>query len=298
METLRFDHRVAIITGVGNIKGLGFAYARLLGSRGAKIVAADLHVSGEVISGLKDKNIDVTVVEGDITKMCDAQKIADCAIKTYGRVDILINNAGACRNVPADIETEEVFDFILKVNTYGTRNVIHAVLPSMIKQHYGRIINTTSSAGMYGLAECYAYSAAKGAVYGLTRSLALWGQQYAIKVNAVAPSAATQMALNDSNVPEEAKEQMRNSLSPEAVAPVVAVLAHESCEVTGRVLESAGGGTGEIFVGTTMGIMNRDNSPEFILEHWDRVRDRSQYEVIDDIYASDCITVRRMQQKQ
>ena len=294
MEELRFDGRVAIITGVGNTAGLGFAYAKLLGKRGTKIVATDIKIDDEVIEEIKNMGIEAIFEQADITKMPDVQKVVDSAVETFGKVDILINNAGACKNVTLDKEEESLFDFILKVNTYGSRNFCKAVLPIMMEQKYGRIINTTSSAGMYGLQECFAYSAAKGAVYGMTRSLAHWGKEYGIKVNAIAPSAATGMALSSAGMDEAIINIMKSAMPTDAVAPAVAILAHESCELTGRVLESAGGGTGEIFVGTTLGVISKENSPEFILENWDKMLDKNTYGIVDDIFAPDSVPLQRL----
>lgn len=294
MEELRFDGRVAIITGVGNTEGLGFAYAKLLGKRGAKIVVTDIKIEDKVIEEIKDMGIKAIFEQADITKMSDVQKVVDSAVASFGRVDILINNAGTCKNVTLDEEDESLFDFIQKVNVYGSRNFCKAVLPVMMEQKYGRIINTTSSAGMYGLKECFAYSASKGAVYGMTRSLAHWGKDYGIKVNAIAPSAATGMALSSAGMDEETLNIMKSSMPTDAVAPAVAIMAHESCELTGRVLESAGGGTGEIFIGTTLGIISRENSPEFIMENWDKMLDKNTYGIVDNIYSPDSVPLQRM----
>ncbi len=293
MEQLRYDGRVAVITGVGNVHGLGFAYAKLLGERGAKLVVSDLCVEDEVMEQLKAVGADAVRVRCDVSKLSDTQNLIDCAIKNFGRVDIVINNAGVCKFVTLDEEEEDLFDFTIKVNVNGSRNVIRAALPYMMKQHYGRIINTTSSAGMYGLGRSFAYSTAKGAVYGMTRSLALWGEEYGIKVNGIAPSATTAGALN--GVDKATRDAMLASpISPAAAAPAVALLAHECCPANGKILESAGGGTGEIFVGTTWGVMKKENSPEFIADNWDKVTDKSKFEVVWDVLAPDSILWKRL----
>lgn len=296
MEELRFDGRVAVITGVGNVHGLGFAYARLLGERGAKVVVSDLNVEDEVMEQLKEAGAEAVRVKCDVAKMADAQNLIDTAVKNFGRVDIVINNAGVCKFVTLDEEEEDLFDFTIKVNVNGSRNIIKAALPLMMAQHYGRIINTTSSAGMYGLGRSFAYSTAKGAVYGMTRSLAIWGEEYGIKVNGIAPSATTAGALN--GVDKATRDAMLASpIAPAACAPAVAYLAHEKCPVTGKILETAGGGTGEIFVGTTYGVMSVNNTPEFICENWDRVVDKGRYEVVWDVLAPDSMLWTRLSEE-
>lgn len=298
MEELRFDDQVAIITGAA--RGIGFAHAKLLGSRGAKLVINDVAGAFEAVERLKEMGIEAVGDDHDISLMENAQKIVDIAIQKYGKVDILVNNAGVNKADFIDQETEDKFDFIMKVNVYGSRNLCKAVYPYMKEQGYGRIINTTSNASMYGAGNLFAYSVSKGAVYGMTRSLALAGKEHGIMVNAIAPAAATIMALQDSGfsvTDEMILEQTRKAMPPEAISPIVAVLAHKDCQFSGKIFETCAGRVNEIFVGTTMGYHDPSFSPEVLLDNMDKIRDLKDFEIVEDMMAANALMERAIQRQ-
>ena len=285
MEDIRFDGQVAIITGAG--RGLGFSHAKLLGERGAKIVINDVSGAEEAAAQLKELGIEAVADSHDISKMESAQAIVDLAIEKFGRLDILVNNAGICRNYSIEDESYEDFDFVMKVNVYGSRNLCKAAFPIMKEQGYGRIINTSSAAGVYGIGNLHAYSVSKGAVYSMTRSLALAGEALGIKVNALVPTAATPMTL-EAGVDEATVAWVKQNLPPEAVSPMVALLASKECPVNGKVFEGCGGRMNEVFMGTAIGMINEEGTPESLLRDWEYVVDKTDYLIIEDgLRASD-----------
>lgn len=226
-KQLRFDGKVAIVTGAG--AGLGRDYALLLASRGAKVVVNDLGASfkGE---GANSRAADVVVEEikkrgGVAVANYDSVEFGDKIVKTavdaFGTVDIVVNNAGILRDVSFQKMTEQDWDLIMKVHLKGTFSVTRAAWNIMREKGYGRIINTSSSAGIFGAFGQANYAAAKLGLHGFTQSLAKEGDKRNIKVNTIAPLAGTRMT--ETVMPKELVE----ALKPEYVAPLVALLAHD-----------------------------------------------------------------------
>lgn len=230
---LRFDGRVAIVTGAG--AGLGREYALLLASRGAKVVVNDLGGS-HVGEGASQRAADVVVEEirknggeavADYNSVIDGAKVVDTAIKAFGRVDILINNAGILRDRSIVKTTDQDWNLVLDVHLKGSFKCTQAAFPHMKAQNYGRIIMTASNSGIYGNFGQANYSAAKMGLVGLANTVAIEGQKNNIHCNVIIPTAASRMT--EGILPDILFQELKPSL----IAPVVVYLCHESCEDNG-----------------------------------------------------------------
>lgn len=240
-KDLRFDGRVAIVTGAGN--GLGRSHALLLASRGAKVVVNDLGGSfkGEGTSqSAADKVVDEIKAAGgeavaNYNSVEDGDQIVKTAIDAFGRVDIVINNAGILRDVSFQKMSPQDWDLIYRVHVLGAFRVTHAAWPYMRDQKYGRVIMTASAAGIYGNFGQANYSMAKLGVYGFGQTLSIEGRKSGILVNTIAPIAGSRMT--ETVLPQN----LLDALKPEFVSPLVAWLCHESSEETGGLFEVGGG---------------------------------------------------------
>ena len=284
MGDLGFDGRVAIVTGAGN--GLGRAHARLLAARGAQVVVNDLGgaVDGagassgpaaavareiEAAGGVALANTD-TVATPD-----GGRALVDAAVEAFGRVDIVVNNAGILRDRAFHNLTPAELDPVLDVHLRGSFFVTVPAWRVMREQGYGRVVFTSSASGILGNFGQANYGAAKMGVVGMTRVLAIEGARHGIRVNAIAPMARTRMTdglLGD----------MHDRLDPELVSPVAAWLAHERCSVTGEVFTVGGGRVGRTFVGVTPGYFKPDLTIEDVDAHLDEIRDEAGYLVPAD----------------
>ncbi|OBZ83462.1 Peroxisomal hydratase-dehydrogenase-epimerase [Choanephora cucurbitarum] len=236
-EPLRFDGQVAIVTGAGG--GLGKAYALLLAKLGASVVVNDLGGSATG-QGADSRAADLVVEEirkaggkavANYDSVEEGDKVVETALKAFGRIDIIVNNAGILRDKSFARMTDADWDLVHRVHLRGTYKVLKAAWPHFVKQKYGRIINTASAVGLYGNFGQTNYSAAKLGVVGLTRTLALEGQSKNIIANVIAPNAGTRMTATV--MPPE----MVEAFKPEYVAPLVAYLGHSSNEETGGIFE-------------------------------------------------------------
>jgi len=283
MAEIRFDNRVAIVTGAGG--GLGRSHALLLASRGAKVVVNDLggSVDGRASGGhtAADKVADeIKAAGGEAVANYDgvdsaegAERIVKSAKDAFGKVDIVINNAGILRDVSFMKMTEEDWDKVLRVHLYGSMYVTKAAFPILRESSYGRLVFTTSAAGLYGNFGQANYSAAKLGIVGIAKTLAQEGAKYNIKSNVIAPVAKSRMT--ETILPPNLLEKLK----PELVSPLVAYLSSESCQETGQIYAVGGGYVSRVAIVEGMGA-NFDPAgvltPEQIVERWAEISDLSK----------------------
>jgi len=276
MTQIRFDGRVAIVTGAGG--GLGRAHALLLAARGASVVVNDLGGSlngaggdtaaaSQVVREIEAAGGRALASFDDIATPAGAQRLVDAAAQAFGRVDILINNAGILRDKTLVKMEPADFEAVVRVHLLGSAWCSRAVLPLMQQQQYGRIVMTTSAAGLYGNFGQSNYGAAKLAVVGLMNSLKLEAEKFGIRVNTVAPVALTRMTegLPFARMLEEA--------TPERVAAGVAYLASEQCDASGIVLAAGAGyfSTVRIVEGLGVHLPTEDIHPEAVAARWSEI---------------------------
>jgi NAD(P)-dependent dehydrogenase (short-subunit alcohol dehydrogenase family) len=275
---LRFDGRVAVVTGAGG--GLGRAHALLLASRGAAMVVNDLGGSLDGVGG--DEAAAQKVVReiesaggralanfDDIATPAGAQRLADAALAAFGRIDILINNAGILRDKTLHKMDPADFEAVVRVHLLGSTWCSRAVLPAMMQQQYGRIVMTTSAAGLYGNFGQTNYAAAKLGVVGLMFALKLEAEKHGIRINTVAPVALTRMT---EGLPFA---RLLGEATPERVAAGVAFLASEACDFSGTVLAAGAGyfSTVRLVEGLGVHAAPEEISPEFVAANWARIDD-------------------------
>jgi len=280
MADLGYDGKVAIITGAGG--GLGRSHALELAARGALVVVNDLggSVDGQGGSHTAAQQVvdEIKAVGGEAVANYDSvatpeggKAIVKTALDTFERVDIVINNAGILRDGAFKNMDAEKLEPVIDVHLKGAFYVTQAAWQPMRDQSYGRIVNTSSAAGIFGNFGQTNYGAAKAGLIGLTRVLAVEGAKDNIKANAIAPVARSRMT-------EDLLGPLADKLGPELITPVVAWLAHEDVPVTGEVYSCGGGHVARIFTGVTLGWTNTESlTVEDIRDHFDEIRDESGY---------------------
>ncbi len=299
-DELRFDAQVAVITGAGG--GLGRHYALLLAARGARVVVndtggsvtgdgADTRTAAAAAREILERGGQAVVDSHSVTSAEGAEAIIGTALDAWGRVDILINNAGIVGDAPFEEMTADRLEPLLDVHLKGAFYVTRPAWKVMREQRYGRILNTCSAAGILGAERMSNYGAAKAGLIGLTRVLAAEGAEHGIKVNAVAPIAYTRMlthsldgALRPNDVAAQAVldglvGQYLQKLDPAQVAPVVAFLTHRQCPVSGEIYTAGAGHVARFFIGRTKGFYNPSLSVEDVRDHLDEIRDQTGYTV-------------------
>jgi NAD(P)-dependent dehydrogenase (short-subunit alcohol dehydrogenase family) len=275
MSDLRFDDRVAVITGAG--RGLGRAYALLLGSRGAKIIVNDTGGSlrGEGIDQGPAEEVARTIVAAGGEAVASNESVATAkggraiiasALEHFGRIDILIHNAGIVRSAPLQEMTDVDFDAVLDVHLRGAFHVVQPAFARMCEAGYGRVVLTSSIGGLYGNHRIANYAVSKAGMIGLANVVALEGAPAGVRCNVILPGAVTRMAegLDISAYPP---------MGPELTAPVVAWLAHETCSISGEMLVSMAGRVARAFVVETPGVYQPSWSIEDVGQRLAGIRD-------------------------
>ncbi|OQU96573.1 MaoC like domain-containing protein [Cladophialophora immunda] len=266
---VRFDDKVVLVTGGG--AGLGRAYALAFAGLGAKVVVNDLVNPYAVVNEIKALRNGSQAVANNAS-VEDGDAVVRTAIDTWGRIDILINNAGILRDKAFANMTDDLWHPILNVHLRGTYKVTKAAYPYMVKQKYGRIVNTTSTTGIYGNFGQSNYAAAKGGILGFSQALALEGKKYNIIVNTIAPNAGTQ--LTRTVMPEE----LVQAFKPEYVAPLVLLLSSDKVPspATGLLFEVGSGWQARTRWQRTGGHqfpVEVELTPEAVLEQWAKILD-------------------------
>jgi NAD(P)-dependent dehydrogenase (short-subunit alcohol dehydrogenase family) len=296
MGDLRFDGRVALVTGAG--RGLGRAYAELLGARGARVIVNDLapdcvDATGDdglpdVLRTIREAGGDADILYADMGDQSSVERLAADAVAQFGHVDILVHNAGLANGT---------MDEHLDVHLRGSVRLTKSLWPGMVDRRYGRILFTTSGVGLFGatsrrdgpdtpptdFGEAWLYGVAKMGVIGFMKHLALRGPHANITANAIAPVAVTAaMRIATSKMSEDVTPRLkwiREHCTPEIAAPVAAYLVHEECSLNGEILRAGGGHVGRIFIAETQGYTNEQLQLEDVRDNLAQIVDEADYTV-------------------
>lgn len=275
MDQRRFDGRVAVITGSG--RGLGREYALLLAARGATVVVNDngSSLTGEgsdagpaqaVVDEIAAMGGEAVACTDSVATPAGGKAIVEAALDSFGRIDVLIHNAGNSVFHPLDTITHEDFRKVIDVHLMGGFNVIQPAFPHMMKAGYGRVVLTSSIGGLYTMPTVAGYAVSKSGMIGLNNIVAIEGAAHGIKSNIILPGASTRMGegIDTSSFPP---------MGPEMVAPVVGWLAHETCSISGEMLVSAAGRVARAFIAESEGVYDANWTIDKIGEQIDAIRD-------------------------
>ena len=280
-SSIRFDNRVAIVTGAGG--GLGRSHALMMAARGAKLVINDLGgaISGiggdhaaadKVVAEIKAAGGEAVANYSNVADPEGARALIKCAVDAFDRVDVLINNAGILRDKSLVKMEPADFASVVAVHLLGSAYCSREALPHMQGQGFGRIVMTTSAAGLYGNFGQTNYGAAKLGLVGLMNSLKHEGQKYGILVNTIAPVALTRMTEGLPFTP------MLQEASPERVSAAVVYLASEACQLSGEIVAAGAGYFARVQLVESQGVHlpNADVSPESFAANWNEIADMSE----------------------
>jgi NAD(P)-dependent dehydrogenase (short-subunit alcohol dehydrogenase family) len=277
-ERISLEGKVAVVTGAG--RGLGRAYVELLVERGARVVVNDLgtDVSGygkdstiaeQVADLIRSRGGEAIADDSDVSTPEGGSDLIATTIDHFGRIDLLVNNAGICGSQLFEDATLDDFDRYWRVHLGGPVNTVMAAWPHMVAQHHGKIILTTSVVGLFGMRGQATYAAAKSAVVGLMRILAIEGAEHGILVNTISPSAYTRMhPAAGSRTPEA---EGRRTMPVEAVAPAIVWLASDSCSDTNSIYNVEAGTIQRIAIVMGPGFYDPHLTPESIAENYAQV---------------------------
>lgn len=289
--SISFEGRVAVVTGAGG--GIGRAHALEIARRGGKVVVNDLggdcHGSGGGSQMALDVVAEIRAAGG--TAIADGNSVATTeganaiianAVAEFGRLDVLINNAGIIRNAPLSEMSDDDWDLVIATHLTGSFKLTRAAWPHMRAQGYGRLVYTCSSTAMFGMATMGNYAAAKGGIMGLVHTASHEGREHGILVNAILPNAVTRLALEAARGWEEMgagpspglPPVIGNSMNPEFNTPIAVYLASEACTDTHGLYSQCVGRTAKLIVGVAAGWQAQRQSPpsaEEVAAHWPQI---------------------------
>ncbi|MBV9994476.1 MAG: SDR family NAD(P)-dependent oxidoreductase [Caulobacteraceae bacterium] len=283
MGELRFEGRVALVTGAGG--GIGRGYAQALAARGAKVVVNDIGIRPEytaesTVALIRQAGGEAVADTHSIAKPDSAAEAVRTALETYGRLDILINNAGvAAQGAFGEIKPED-YARTLDTHLMGQIWTSEAAWPHMVAASYGRIVQISSTA-LFGMPGLWPYAVAKAGTLGLTKTLALEGARHGIRCNAVTPYGTS--PGSDAGFSGEGSDIARiwqANYPTHLTAAGVVYLAHESCTLSGECLVSGGGRVARVFIAETPGIVDKAMTPEMVRDNLEAAMDETGYQVI------------------
>ena len=277
-ERISLEGKVAVVTGAG--RGLGRAYVELLAERGARVVVNDLgtDVSGfgndstiaeHVVELIRSRGGEAVANDSDVSTPEGGRDLVATTIEHFGRVDLLVNNAGICGSQPFEEATLDDFDHYWRVHLGGPVNTVKAAWPHMVLQRHGKIILTTSVAGLFGIRGQATYAAAKCAVVGLMRILAIEGAEHGILVNTISPNGYTRMHRAAGSRLTEADGKA--AMPVEAIAPAVVWLASDGCSETNRIYNVEAGAIQRVAIVAGPGFYDPHLTPENIADNYAKV---------------------------
>jgi NAD(P)-dependent dehydrogenase (short-subunit alcohol dehydrogenase family) len=277
-ERISLAGKVAVVTGAG--RGLGRAYVELLAERGARVVVNDLgtDVSGagndstiaeEVADLIRSRGGEAIANASDVSSPRGGGDLIAMTIEHFGRIDLLVNNAGICGSQPFEDAALDDFAQYWRVHLGGPVNTVRAAWPHMVAQRHGKIILTTSVVGLFGMRGQATYAAAKSALVGLMRILAIEGAEHGILVNTISPNGYTRMHPAAGSRLSEADGKA--AMPVEAVAPVIVWLASDECSETNRIYNLEAGAIQRIAIVMGPGFHDPHLTPESIAENYAKV---------------------------
>jgi NAD(P)-dependent dehydrogenase (short-subunit alcohol dehydrogenase family) len=294
VDELRFDGRSVIVTGAG--RGIGRCHALLFAARGAKVVVSDLgggpdgtgsshDPADEVVAEITAAGGEAVADYSSVAEPDGASSIVQTALDAFGRVDVLVNNAGITDVDRFEEISLERWHRMIDVTYYGPVYVLMAAWPHMAKAGYGRVVNTFSEGALGTVPKNSSYGSAKAGVLGLTRTLALEGAGHGIQVNAITPRAETRLSAPDVlartfDLPPETFTGVMATMKPELVSPAAVFLAHESCPLNGETLIVGAGQVLRMALIENDGITRKNLTPEDIASNVEAIMDMSMANVV------------------